>query len=238
MDDLKNNPQNDVAAPTHDFSPKDLERIEKFKEEGMPGLLTLDETKVARILDLYLSGKTYHQISRIMRVEKALVLYLSKKFNWFSTRQEYLFELESNIRSRVVEAKLTSQDFLLELTSVWQKKIGSKITKYLASGEDSHAEEIDLKEVDKYLKTIEMLHKLTSEGSPKSSGGQSPAIGLNLGDGVTITKKSDNEVEITPKQAAIGDVLKKFADLRREEEKKKNSAKSDIKGKQGDKNEN
>jgi len=111
---------------------------------------------------------------------------------------------------------LVNQDFLLQLIHMWQKKIGNKITKYLATDNEQFAKDIDLKEVDKYLKTVEMLHKLSSEKGGNAGG--TPAVGLNLGDGDTIERKGDNTVEITPKSKAIGDMLKQFADSRREEE--------------------
>jgi hypothetical protein len=98
---------------------------------------------------------------------------------------------------------------------MWQKKIGSNIKKYLATDNVDFANAIDLKEVDKYLKTVELLHRLSTE---KGSKGSTPAVGLNLGEGVTIVKKGDNEVEITPKSKALSEQLKQFANFKREED--------------------
>lgn len=207
-----------LEEPQTDLSQKDLEVIQKYQEAGLPGIASIDGDKMARILDMYLSGKTYRQIATIMAVQKQVVLYLSYKFNWFELRKDYLVDLETSIRARVMEAKIVNQDFLLQLQAMFQKKIGTNITKYLATDNVDFANAIDLKEVDKYLKTVDMLHRL---GSEKGSGGNNtPAVGLNLGEGVTIVKKGDNEVEITPKNKAIGDALKQFADFRRVEESK------------------
>lgn len=205
-----------VEEPISDFSDRDMRNIQRYVDEGLPGIATVDADKMARIMDMYLSGKTYRQIAQTMSMDKAMVLYLSHKFNWFIVRREYLVELESLIRNRIIESKIVQQDFLLQLTQMWEKKIGTNIKKYLATDNEEFANNIDLKEVDKYLKTVEILHRL---GSEKSAGGSgTPAVGLNVGDGVTIVKKSDNEVEITPKSKAIGDVLKALADERRENE--------------------
>lgn len=205
--------------PKNDFTQKDLEVIKAYEEGGLQGVGIVDEKAMANMLDLYLSGKTYRQISTIMEIKKEIVLYMSYKFNWFDLRQDYLTDLESSMRGRVIEAKLVSQDFILQLQTMWHKKIGSKVTKYLATGNEEFIKELDLKEIDKYLKTAELLQKLAGEGKSLTTDNTRPMVGLNAGDGVTIVKKGENEIEITPKSKAIGDALKMFADARREEEK-------------------
>ncbi len=199
-----------------DISDDGMKKVQKYTEAGLPGIGKVDDQKLARMTDLYLSGKTYDQIANICRTDKVIVMYLSHKLNWFTMRREYMIELEEQMKRRVVEAKLVSQDFLLQLTQMWQKKIGQKINRYLATDNEEFADQINLKELDRYLKTIELLQKSISE--PKGEKG--PLVGINVGgEGATITRKGDNEIEVTPKQKAIGDVLKQYADLRRKEEK-------------------
>lgn len=204
---------------SNDFSQKDLEVIQAYKEAGLQGIGIVDEKKMASMLEMYLSGKTYRQISTTMQIKKEIVLYMSFKFNWFEMRQDYLQDMESSMRGRVLEAKIVNQDFLLQLQAMWQKKIGTKIQKYLSTDNEEFANEIDLKEVDKYLKTVELLQKLAAEGKAPADNTR-PLIGVNAGDGVTITRTGENSMEITPKSKAIGDALKMFADSRREDEKK------------------
>lgn len=208
-----------IKEPETDLAPKDLELVQKYVDEGLPGVGLVDAKKLTTMLDLYLSGRTYRQISNIVSLPKQAVMYMSYKFNWFQLRREYLEDLEANIRPRVIEANLVNQDFILELQQMYQKKIGSNIRKYLATDNVEFANAIDLKEVDKYLKTVELLHRLSTDKPGKAGG--TPAVGLNLGEGVTIVKKGDNEVEITPKSKALSEQLKQFANFKREEEKKK-----------------
>lgn len=203
-----------VVEDTTDLTEQDRTRIEAYKEAGLPGLTALEETKLARIMDLYLSGKTYRQIATTMQLKKDMILYLSDRFNWFLMRKEYLEDLEKSIRARLVEAKVVNQDFLLQLIHMWQKKIGNNIDQYFITGNVDHANNIDLKEIASYMKAVEMVHKLGQK-----DGGSTPAVGLNLGDGVTVERKGDGTVEITPKSAKIGEALKAFADMRRVEEK-------------------
>lgn len=204
---------------SNDFSQKDLEVIQAYKEAGLPQIGIVDEKKMASMLEMYLSGKTYRQISTTMQIKKDIVLYMSFKFNWFEMRQDYLTDMESSMRGRVLEAKIVNQDFLLQLQAMWQKKIGTNIAKYLATDNVEFANQIDLKEVDKYLKTVELLQKLGAEGKAPADNNR-PLIGVNAGEGVTIVRTGENSMEITPKSKAIGDALKMFADSRREDEKK------------------
>lgn len=127
-----------------------------------------------------------------------------------------MVELADHMKRRVMEFKLMSQDHLLNLAQMYHKKHGNKIMRYLETNNEEHTDQINLKELDRYMKIVDLIQKSMAEPA-KDKG---PLIGLNLGDGATVTRKGDNEIEITPKQKAIGDVLKHYADLRREEEKK------------------
>ncbi len=204
--------------PTTDMTVQQQGLVVQFKDEGLPGVSEVKEETIAKMADLYLSGKTYGQISQITRLNKRVVLYFADRQNWFDVRQMYLQELDENMKTRVAEAKLMSQDFILQLQQMFQKKIGKKIQRYLATDNEDIANEINLKDVATYIKTLEALGK--SMGDFKSPENNTPAVGLNLGEGVTVSKNEDGTVEITPKQKAVGEILKQFADSRRVEEKK------------------
>lgn len=219
-----------AAKPASDLTPADLERVQQFADEGCPGLAKIDDNMLYRMTDMYLNGSTYQQIQTTLRLTRALVLYVSHTYGWYPARMEYIGELQSRMNFRIAESKLVNQDFLLLLTQAWQKKIGRNLRKYLETDDTSHTEEIDLKEVDKLLKTIEMIKDLNNEG--KNSKGKTPLVGLNLGEGVTVERSSDTTVTITPKEKVVGEMLKKHADNRRAEENKQKTAKnSDIKDK-------
>lgn len=220
---------NDLPAVRQitDLSEQDMLKIEKFKEDGMPGLAAVSEPHFYRMFEMYMNGSTYNQISNALGIKRVIITHISKKYEWCMAKREYLDELQEQIKSRVIDSKLVSQDFLLLLTQAWQKKISGKLKRYLATDDESHTDAIDLKEVGQLLKTIEIINTLNNDG--KDSKGRQPAVGLNLGDGVTIERSGDNKVTITPKEKSLGDMLKKFADTRRNEESKpKPGSKSDI----------
>lgn len=211
-------PQTGVAEQqTTDLSAEDLEKIKEFQDAGLPGIAAIDQDKLYQMMELYLSGSTYWQISSTLQVKRVAVTYLSHRYDWYIAKQEYLQELSEHLKARIISSKIVSQDFLLQLQQMWQKKIGSKIKRYLATDDPSHADEIDLKEVGQYLKTIEMINNMSAD---KIGKGNSPAVGLNLGDGVTIERNGDNKLTITPKEKTIGEMLKAMADSRRVDEQK------------------
>jgi hypothetical protein len=207
--------------PLHDFTPQDLEKIEKFKEEGMLGLAAINETDVTIMMDHYLSGRNYREIAKIMNKDKTLIMFLSQKLDWFALRREYIEELMIHNRDRVLEHKLSSQDFLLKLTYALEKKISRHVTRFLKTNSEEDAKKIDDKAIDKYLKVVEALHRLN--GETKLPGEKPPLVGITPTGGMTITKTADNKIEITTRNENRNSRLKKFADMKRAEEKPKSN---------------
>lgn len=212
----------EIPEKTTDLTPAELKAVEKFESEGMVGLYALPDVEIARMMELYLHGKTYREISMITNRPKVLIFTLSKKFEWYPKRMEYLRDLHENILQRTLEAKVVGQDFLLKLKHVFEKKIGANMEAYLRTGNADHITGIDLKEIDKYIKTLETLDKLTDKPAGKS-GSKAPAVGINVGEGMTVTRKDDNTVEISPKEKSVGSMLAQLAEARRNEEEKKSS---------------
>jgi hypothetical protein len=223
---VSDNKDTQVAViPFADFTMKDLEAVNKFKEEGMLGLHTVKDTDCERAMALYLDGKTYRQVANVLKVNKTIVLFLAHKFKWFELRKEYLDELHATLKEKVLESKLQSQEFLLHLTLAYQKKIGKNIDQYLRTDNEDYYDKIDGKDISTLLKVIELLHRLNSENLGNPNGDKS-LVGLNgLGEGVTITKTGNNSVEITPRAPSpFSSKLKQFAELKRQQEKDSQSA--------------
>lgn len=219
-----------TEVATTDFTPEDQQKLQEFFDNGAPGFSLADEVKITKMMELYLSGKTYSQISRITRSPKELVMAYSSKLEWYPLKMQYLAELDNQMKLRLAEAKLQNKDFLIQMNQMWRRKIGKKMERYNQTDNDDEADAISAKELEKYLKTLDALTKLSTDPAPKT-GQQAPAVGLNLGDGVTVTKTGENSVEITPKSQAVGNMLEVLANKRREAEaaKAEPEKKSDIK---------
>lgn len=213
---------------THDFTQEDLQRIEAFKEGGMLGLANITEVDITRMMDHYLSGMSYREISQILKKDRTVILFLSQKLDWFSMRKTYMQELQLTVRDRVLDAKLQSQEFLLHLGYALQRKIAKSVDRFLRTDSDEDAKLINPKEIEKYLKVVDSLHRLNGEMKP--GFGDRPMVGLNAGEGMTIKKVGENEIQITPGTPNKGQVssrLKQFADMKRNLEKEQNDAKLD-----------
>lgn len=209
----------EVALMPHaDFTMKDLEAIEKFKEGGMLGLHTIKDIDVERSMALYIDGKTYRQIASVLKIKKDVILFLANKFKWFELRKDYLEELHVTIKDKIVESKLQSQEFMLELILAYQKKISRNIHQYLRTDNAEFVDKVDVKDINTLLKVMEMIHKLDIKDLGHND---KPLVGLGgLGEGMTITKTGNNSVEITPKAPSpFSSKLKQFADLKRQQEK-------------------
>lgn len=206
------------VIPTGDFTMKDLETIEKFKENGLLGLHTLKDIDVERSMALYLDGKSYRQIASVLKIKKEVILFLANKFKWFELRRDYLDELHATMKDKIIDSKLQSQEFLLELVLAYQKKISRNIHQYLRTDNAEFADKVDVKDVNTLLKVMDVLHKLDVKDF---GSGDKSMVGLNgIGEGMTITKTGANSVEITPKTPSpFSSKLKAFADMKREQEK-------------------
>jgi antitoxin (DNA-binding transcriptional repressor) of toxin-antitoxin stability system len=230
---IKVSDSKDVSIiPQSDFTMKDLELIEEFKDSGMLGLHTLAETDVERMMALYMDGKSYRQIASLLKKNKSIILFLAHKFKWFEIRTEYLEELNASLKGKIIEAKLQDQEFLLHLSLAYKKKIGKNIDQYLRTDDSKFYDQIDNKDLGTLMKVMEMLHKLSSE----NLGEKPPLVGLSgMSEGVTITKTGANSVDITPKKSGFSSKLKQFAELKRQEEKKQNSPQSNDIDKESEK---
>lgn len=213
-----NGVMNELAV-RKEFTKQDLIELEEYKAQGLPDIATATPEILKKVMELYLEGRTYREISMTLKVKRAMVMYLAQRFDWWSIRRNYLEEMQNQITQRVIDSKLSSQTFLLKLIHNWERKMGKQIDAFVRSGEEPKGGVIDFKEVDKYLKTVEVLHKLTSDTSGKL---RQPAIGLNVGDGVTISKDG-NTMVISPasKERTVAEMLKQIADAKRQEDEEK-----------------
>lgn len=215
-----------------DIIESEMVKVNKFIEEGMPGLVDVTESQLHRMLDMYLTGSTYTQIATVLEIKKVVILYLAHSSGWYDTKVEYLNEVQENIKNRIIESKLRNKEFMVLAAQAYRKKIGHNMTQYLKTNDVAHMDNIDSKQLSQLVKTIEIIDGLDNTG--KDSKGKTPAVGINIGEGVTVEKSGDDKITITPKEAKetpVGDILKQYADSKREEERRNMlsiASKSDI----------
>lgn len=199
-----------------DFTQKDLELIAKFEEDGRVGLATVTDVDAHRMMQLYLDGKNYRDISILLKRDKATILYLSKKLDWPAMRKEFLQNLVNTMQDKIIEAKIQQQSFLLHLSLAYQKKIGRNVDDFLRTDNAANFNMFDSKDISSYLKIVETLHKMNSANFGKELE-KAPLVGIGgMSEGMTIKKTGENTIEITPKPiTAMSAKLKDLANLKR-----------------------
>jgi antitoxin component of MazEF toxin-antitoxin module len=217
MDDHKKTLATLSAGKVTDITAKEFQALEKYKEAGLPSITSISDVGLTKALEMYMSGKTYHEIAKIIGTKKEIILYYAQKFNWYQTKMEHMEILDANLKERILQANLTNQNFMLQIQQFYLQKIGHKMNKYFATGDDELAAQVYTKDVEMYYKAVDLMNKLTTE--KPAPGARGPAVGLNLGDGVSIQKIGENEVVITPKNKTTAEMLAELANLKRAEEK-------------------
>lgn len=202
-----------------DIIESDMIKVKEYAQNELPGLSEISNIQLERMYNLYLSGSTYSQIASTLNIKKTIIQYVSHTTGWYDSKKSYLREVQEQIKTRVNDSKLKNKDFMLLLVQAYRKKLSTKFNTYLATDDDQHMADIDLKEIGLVMKAIEIVDNLDESG--KDPKGKTPAVGINVGNGVTVEKTGENKISITPKETYIGDMLQQHADSLREEERKK-----------------
>jgi hypothetical protein len=206
-----------AERPTTDIIGKDAETLKRYIEIGMPNIGSILPDNIMRMFEMYVSGKNYIQISNITRIPKVAILFLSQRHDWFQKRMDMFDDMAINTEKRLQETKLSGQNFLIDWNQAEQTRMQRNIDKYRATGDEKFLDNINGKSIERWMKSFDLMHKT---GGAANLAKQ-PLVGINVGEGATLTRTSDNTIEVTPKQKAMGNMLKELANQRREEEKKK-----------------
>lgn len=203
----------DLSKIDNDFTDDEVEKINTYVANGCVGLATLvkDEHKVNNLFALYMSGKTYTEISKISRVKKDLVLYMAAKMKWYEKRMEYLDDINNNITKKLTATRVESMNFISSLISMHHKYYGDAINDYLKTGDRDIIDGLDLKQLTQYFKSIEMLEKILNPTNVNRGGGSNTTVNINTPGG-KIEQVDDKTIEITPGNA--GDALRALAELK------------------------
>jgi hypothetical protein len=135
------------VMPTTDIQSWEMEKLKAYIEEGVPGIGSIDDDNLGRAMELYLTGKSYREISNILNKPKVMFLYLSNRFNWFQMKMDYLEELDQTMKNRMDESKVRGTDFQLKLVHALEKRMSKVVNKYLATDDDKYIDSIDEKQL-------------------------------------------------------------------------------------------
>lgn len=207
----------DLTEIDNDFNEEEVEKINKYVSNGCIGLqpVVADDHKVNSMFGLYMAGKNYLEISKITRVKKDIVLYMSAKMRWYEKRIDYLDSLQSNITEKIKNTQIQSLNFIADLIAFHHKFYGEQIDEYMRTGDKTIVANLDMKQLSQYFKSIEILEKILNPANVQRGKGSSATININAA-GAEI-KADEDTIEIKP--TSHGDILRQLA----EEKAKKKS---------------
>jgi hypothetical protein len=205
----------DLEKNENDFTAKEQQSLDTFISNGCMGLdvLVQDEHKVNSMFSLYMAGKNYTEISKITKVKKDLVLYMSKKMTWYEKRMDYLDSIQNKIVHKLANTRTESLNFITDLINLHHKFYGEEINRYLQTGDRGIIEDLDLKPLAQYFKSIEILEKILNPTNvnPRGEGKKGTTININTSGG-EVKQVNEEVIEIT--SGTTGDILKKMAEIK------------------------
>lgn len=207
----------DITSSYSPFSDDEMMAIEQYVNNGKPGLINIKDEHITKWFDLYMSGKTYKEISKLEGVPVDEILYISKEFDWHGKKMVHFGDLIEGMTGKLTQIKLETTNTLNTTISAMNKYFGNKFNSYLQTNDNAVMEDIDTKLLVQYYKAVDTLSKLTAP--VKTLDNDSPAtppVNINL-NGETTIQSDGQDIKITKENA--GDVLKMLAGAKKVREK-------------------
>lgn len=204
---------------SHDFSPEQLKSLSDYKKNGCPGLVKTNETEAFQWFELYMSGKTYVEISKETNSKLDLILYFSEKGRWHEKRMTYYSELNDKILHKCMASRLEAVDTMSTMISALNKYYSGKFNKFLKNKDNDVIERLDTKMLSQYHKVIESVEKIMT---PKKDGDSSPNISIHLDSSrktVDVVEEGGENSEF--EDVDVAEALKNLAKLSRSRKKNK-----------------
>jgi hypothetical protein len=205
-----------------DFSESEIQSLKNFVSKGCPGISKVDEVKIFQWFELYMSGKTYDEISTINGDKKDLILYISDKQKWFSKKISYYNDLTSHAQEKIAIAKITAISSITSGITAMSKFHEEIFNKYLKTNDASVLEQLDPKMFAAFMKILESLGKIDSTGQSPEKGGQHTSVNINFNN--MESKKPDliiSDAEVVKKEDGPS-MVQRLAQYKRDKKKDDN----------------
>lgn len=179
-----------------DFTEEELNSLQNYKDNNLPGLSRIKESDVYQWFDLYMAGKTYSEISKMTNFKKDMILYVSERSNWHDVKMNYFSEISLSLLQKYREVKLNTANGLMDIASTLNKYFKGEFDKYLKSNNPSDIEKIDQKMLSQYLKIVETIDKIILENIDKKDNDKQPTINIHMGPNSKIKQTNNSTVDI------------------------------------------
>jgi hypothetical protein len=147
---------------TPGWSKREMDILKKTEEEGAK---PISSTLAAQMFSLYLEGYSCAEIAKHNKVfSEGDILSARKKFNWDNDKDRYIFDLNKQVREKLIKSKLEILEFATNAIAVAKKEYNDQAIKYLQTGKEEDKPKGWKIESPSQLKSmIEILQKVTGE---------------------------------------------------------------------------
>ena len=214
--------ENQLTERISDFTEEEQASLDDFRKNGFPGLKAAikDPNASLKWFELYMSGKTYTEISKITSTKKDVILRTSEIQQWCKKRNDYYNQLNDAILQKYSQAKLESINTVTTMVSALNKYFGDKFNKFLVHKDKDIIESIDVRLLAQYQKAQESMDKLMglSVGSNDEKP-RKPIVNINMNGG-NVKQMDENTIEINAeeddeKEKAIGEILANLSKIKK-----------------------
>lgn len=139
--------------------------VQKLKEHIDAGRYQVSPDTIAAFFELYLNGSEPVEIAKLNQgFTLEQINWAMVKYNWPIQRDEHLFNLQNNIRDKVIKAQLEATSLITDMITVSNKKNSEKLKKYIQTGDEEYLKGVmNIESLNGLLKTVEGLQKITGQ---------------------------------------------------------------------------
>lgn len=161
MDNKYPTPSPDKVGSTEFFTERELDILKDIEEAG---LRPVSPSLAAQFFELFMEGYSCSLIAKHNPpFREGDVLFLRKKYKWDEVRDKYAFDLQVQMREKLMKQKLESLEFLTNMLSVTHKEHREKMLKYIQTGKEEDKPDSWISNPSSYKSILETIQKLTGE---------------------------------------------------------------------------
>jgi hypothetical protein len=215
-----------ITERINDFTESERKKLEEFKKNNRPGLMsaTKDPEATVKWFGLYMSGKMYSEIAKIVAVKTEIILFISERQNWCKKREEYYDQINDVVIKKYNQVKLESINTVTSMVAALNTYFGEKFNSFLLNKDPEIIENLDPRLLAQYQKAQENIDKIMGITGGDSSNPKKPLININMTGG--SIKQTDDAIEIEAidddeKEKAVANILSNLSNLKKMKESKK-----------------
>lgn len=153
-----------TIAQSH-LNEKEQEIYKKAVEEGEP-LLSLKPS--SDLYNLFVQGIPISEIHKVnQNFSIGTIMRTRVEHEWDRRRSEYLDILYNGINEKVSQTQAETVSFTTDVLAAYHKMMGTKIKKYLQSGDEAELGPFQLMSIKNYKDLVEIMLKTTGQNNSK-----------------------------------------------------------------------